>query len=533
MGSTAARVTLATLVAMAPLFGAPGTLGGVGGTAVGQTPPDITVSVDGSVVGDGNDTLVESDPTVDVSVASDERISLVSVRVDGTTHSRYTPNATTFEESVDLDIRSGDHTLDVVVESGGTTTTHSITVTKDAQRPYVRYTSPFETDRYAPPPETVTVNSSRISLAGNFSDVTGVSHLQILRTTPYRVGTTNRTDRQVYQQSDLDGSFEQSIFLGVGDNTITARYYDELGHVRVHRLNVTVEDTAPPTLSALSAIRRSPSELRLRGRATDNGQIRSVAVRPEDTSDAAYLVDPSLNRPDPERRSVEFVTNVSLYPGVTSIVVTATDTEGNSVERTVSVRRNVAPELRLAPDTTRFENGSSVVVSGRATDGEVTGATVETVDPASGEVIDIVSLHDGAITTEIRFDRRLDAPDGRNVTVRLRVTDSSGTEHVTSLDRTLAAETPTPTATPTPTPTATPTPTPTATPSPPSPATTPASAGDSGLTVPVIGVTIPVPSVLGASVSLPVPVVGPVDLPLLPAAAVVIVGLGAVGRARG
>lgn len=530
MGSTARSVALVALV-VAPLIGG---VGGFGGTAVGQTPPDITVAVDGSTVDDGDDTLVESDPTVDVSVEADDRISVVSVRVDGTTRSQYTPNATTFDESVDLDLQSGEHTLDVVVETGGTTTTHSITVTKDAQRPYVRYTSPFETDLYAAPPEAVTVNSSRITLAGNFSDVTGVSHLRILRTTKYQVGTTAQTARQVYQRSDLDGSFEQSIYLGVGHNTVTARYYDELGHVRVHRLNVTVEDTAPPTLTDLSAVRRSPSELRIRGQVTDNGQIRSVAIRPEGAPNSAYLVDPATDRPDPERRSVDFGTNVSLHPGVTTVVVTATDTEGNSVERTVTVRRTVDPELRLDPDATRFANTSSVAVSGRATDGEVVSATVETVDPASGEVVDIASLHDGDIVTDLHFDRRLDAPDGRNVTVRLRVIDSSGTEHVTSLDRTLAVETPAPTATPTPS--ATPTSAPDAASStpPPTATTTPAPAtDDAGVTVPLLGVTVPVPSVLGASVSLPIPVVGPIDLPLVPAAVVALVGLGAVGRIRG
>ncbi|WP_338741370.1 hypothetical protein [Haloplanus salilacus] len=529
MGPTAVRAAVALLVLV--LVVPPIT--GVGGTAVGQTPPEITVSVDGSTVADGDDTLVESDPTVDVSVEADDRISVVSVRVDGTTRSQYTPNATSFEESFDLALRSGEHTLDVVVEAGGTTTTHSITVTKDDQRPYVRYTSPFETELYAPPPEVVTVNTSRITLAGNFSDVSGVTHLRILRTTTYAVGTATRTDRDVYEQSELNGSFEQSIFLGVGRNNVTAWYYDELGHPRIHRLDITVEDTAPPTLSNLTAVRTSPSELRIHGNATDNGQIRSVTLRSEDGPDSAYLVDPSLEKPDPTRRSVTFGTNVSLSPGVTAVVVNATDTAGNSVERTVTVRRNVDPELSLDPDATRFENASSVAVSGRATDGEVVSATVETVDPSSGEVIDIASLHDGAVTTDLRFDRRLDAPDGRNVTVRLRVIDSAGTEHVTSLDRTLVVETATPASTPRPT--ATPNPsTASSTPQPPTVTPTPVpDTDDSGVTVPLIGVTVPVPSVLGASVSLPIPVVGPIDLPLVPVAVVALVGLGAVGRARG
>lgn len=523
---------VACLLVVAPLLGA---LGGVGGTAAAQTPPDITVAIDGSPVDDGNATFVESDPNVDLSVASDDRVSVVSVRVDGTTRKQYTPNATTLDESFDLDIRSGEHTLTVVVEAGGETASHSITVRKDAQRPYVRYTAPFETEVYAPPPEDVTVNESRITLAGNFSDVTGVSHLRIVRETEYSVGRTTQTDRQVYEQSALNGSFEQSIFLGVGRNNVTARYYDELGHVRTHRMTVTVEDTAPPTLSGLAAIRQSPSTLRIHGQATDNGQVQNVTIRPEDSFDTTYLTDETLGRPDPTRQSVEFGTNVSLYPGVTAVVVTAADTEGNSVERTVTVRRTVDPELLIDTNATRFENASTVAVAGRVTDGEVVDATVETVDPASGEVIDIASLHDGEVTTDLHFDRRLDAPEGRTVTVRLRAIDSSGTEHVSSLNRTLTVETATPAPTATPTPTPEPTPTPGA-PSPstvtPAPTATPAP-DDSGVTLPLIGVTLPVPSVLGASLSLPVPIVGPIDLPLVPSAVVALVGLGIVGRIRG
>ncbi|MFC7173028.1 hypothetical protein ACFQL0_06045 [Haloplanus litoreus] len=163
------------------------------------------------------------------------------------------------------------------------------------------------------------------------------------------------------------------------------------------------------------------------------------------------------------------------------------------------------------------------------TDGEIVAASVETVDPETGEVVDIVSLHDGDIVTDLPFERHLDAPEGRTAIVRLRVIDSSGTEHVTSLDRTLTVETPTPAATETPTPT----PTPAATETPPTPTPTPTPAPESGgVTVPLIGVTIPIPSILGASIIVPVPFVGPFDVPLAPAAAVLVLGLGAVGRLR-
>lgn len=525
MDSTAARLVSSLLVVTA--------VATVGSVAVAASSPAIAVTVDGTAVTEGNATLVSSDPTVGVSVDSSRTIRVVSVRVDGTTERRYTPNATTLDESFDLSLASGNHTVEVVVKTDSVTT-YSVTVTKDAERPYVQYTSPFETDRYAPPPTNPTVNRSRVVLAGNFTDVSGVTHLRILRETTYRVGSDPRVDRQVYTASDLGDSFEQPIFLGVGTNNVTARYHDELGHVREHEMRITVRDTAPPSLSNLSAVRRSPSELTIRGSVTDNGQVRSVSLRPKAGSGTTYLVEPGVGRPDPTRQRIGFETNVSVGPGRTAVVINATDTAGNAVERTVTVRRNVTPELALDSERTRFVNESAVRVGGGATDGEIVAASVETVDPESGDVVDIVSLHDGDIRTDLSFERTLDAPDGRTVAVRLRVIDSSGTEHVTRLDRTRTVATATATATPTPTatpePTATPasTPAPTATPV----TTTPDADTRSGITVPLLGVTVPVPGLLGASVTLPVPVLGPLELPVVPGVALLVVLVGAVGWVR-
>jgi len=525
MGSTVVRLVCSTLLVAALAVG----VAPFGSTAA--TPPAITLTVDGSTVADGNATLVESNPTVGVEVEADRSIRVVAVRVDGTTVQRATPNATTFDESFDLELSSGEHTLAVVVKTDRVTT-HEVTVTKDAERPYVRYTSPFETDLYAPPPKSVTVNRSRIDLAGNFSDVTGVSHLRIEREVKFSVGGTTRTDRAVYTASRFNGSFSHPIFLGVGRNNVTARYYDEVGHVRKHNFSIVVEDTAPPTLSNLSAVRRSSSTLQIRGHATDNGQIRSVTIRPADGSGTTFLVESGSGRPDPTRGRVTFEENRSLSPGATAIVISATDTAGNSVERTISVRRTVAPDLRLDPVGTQYVNEETVVVRGGATDGEIATASIETV--ADGEVVDIETVHEGSVVTDLSFERRLDAPENDTVTVRLRVIDSAGTEHVVSLDRTLTVDTPTATATPTPTPTATATPTPTMTPTPtptPTPTATPAPES-SGLTIPLLGVTIPIPSVLGASISLPVPVVGPFDVPVVPVVGIAVLGLGAVARAR-
>jgi len=519
------RLALAALIVTA---GAVGLLPDAG--VAGATSPDITVTVDGSPVDDGNETAIDYDPPIGVSVDAGRSLDVVSVRVDGTTERRYTPNGSTLNETFYLDLVSGEHSLTVVVKAGGVTT-HEVTLTKDAQRPYVAYNEPFETETHEPPPKSVTVNASRVTFAGNFSDLTGVSHLLINRSTAYDTGVGTRTDRTVYEAETPNDSFTQSIFLGVGDNIVTARYYDELNHVRVHRLTVTVQDTAPPTLANLSAVRTGPETLRVRGRTTDNGQIRSLSLTTENDDSTTYLLEPGIGEPDPERQQVAFESNVTLHPGATAVVLRATDTAGNTVERTVSVRRTVVPELRLDRGGTRYVNGSTVVARGMATDGEIVSATIETVDPATGEVVDLVSLHDGDIVTDLSFERHLAAPEGRNATVQLRVIDSRGTEHVTTLDRTLTVETPTATPTATPAPSATPSATPT--PATPAPTTTPAAESNaSGLTIPLIGVTVPVPDILGASVSLPIPVVGPLDVPLVPVGALLVVGLGVVGLRR-
>jgi hypothetical protein len=504
----------------------------VPGDGAAETSPSIDVTVDGTSVADGDARLVESDPTVGVTVDANRSIREVSVRVDGTAVRRATPNATTFDDRFRVDVPSGEHALTVVVKTDHVTT-HRVTVTKDAERPYVRYTAPFETDEYAPPPESASVNRTRIVLAGNFTDVTGVEHFRINRTTTYEVGSETKVDTEIVTASDLNGSFAQPLFLGVGRNEITARYYDRVGHVRVHRFEIVVEDTAPPTLSNLSAVRQSPSTLRIRGVATDNGQVRTVTVRPADGSSETGVIEPGLGRPDRTRGRVTFETQRSLHAGSTAIVIEATDTAGNAVERTVTVRRTVAPELRLDPTGTRFANASTVVVRGRATDGEIASATVETVDPASGEVVDIETVHEGGVVTDLRVERRLDAPEGRNATVRLRVIDSAGTEHVRSVDRTLTVETPAPTPTATATATATPTATATATATPATPTPTPTTgtvrptgSGDG------VGVTVPLPSVLGATVSVPIPVVGPLDVPVVPVVGLVALALGVVARVR-
>jgi hypothetical protein len=518
--SPAARIVSTLLV----LTAVPGLGLGLGGAvAAADASPAITVTVDQRTVADGDTRLIETDPTVGVTVDADRSIRVVSVRLNGTTERRFTPNGTDFETSVDLDVASGHHALDVVVKTGDVVT-HSTTVIKDAERPYVQYTSPFETEPYAPPPATVTVNRSRIVLGGTFTDVAGVEHLRIVRTTEYEVDPQTRTDRDVYAAGDLNGSFAQPIFLAAGANNVSTWYYDRLGHVRRHELRIVVDDTAPPSLSNLSAVRPSTSTLRIRGEATDNGQIRSVSVHPVEQSGRTYLLSPGTGAADPERQRVVFERDVSLSPGATAVVVNATDTAGNSVERTVTVRRSVAPQVGLDPSRTRFGDGGEVVVAGRATDGEVVAATVEAVDPATGEVVDLASVHDGGVVTDLDVEERLDPSDGRTVTVRLRVIDAAGTEHVVSRTLTRPVET-TPASTATPARTTPPART--ATPG--TPTTTPTS-GPPRLTLPVVGATVAIPAPLAASVAVPIPVVGPFDLPIVPFLTLVVIGVVVVRR---
>jgi hypothetical protein len=161
--------------------------------------------------------------------------------------------------------------------------------------------------------------------------------------------------------------------------------------------------------------------------------------------------------------------------------------------------------------------------------------SVEAIDPATGRIVDIRPV---ALGADGSFDARLGAaPD--ETRVRVRVRDASGAEHLTNVTVTAPLD-----PTPTPTPSTGDADDGTTAPAADDGAgdgaadTTANETGTDGVRVPVVGVVIPTPAVglpgpLGASVAAPLPVIGPVDIPLIAGAPILLVAVAIARRVRG
>jgi len=381
-------------------------------------------------------------------------------------------------------------------------------------------------------------------------------------------------------------SFNRTVTLALGTNYFRIAVEDVLGNIAVEHVAVTVEDGTGPTLNVTDVRYVSPTRLHVEGTVRDEVQVHDVWLeetlltlddveadvnlneldgaslcRAADTleleneetlcsvygeanvyvdeDDDALLVrhrmlfrQPTV--PDADRKRLRFDTTVYHPPGADAFVVGANDTALNERLRTHQLSTFLAPNVTVDDDRTGYVDADTVAVGGRVVDGQVGEVSVETVDPATGRIVDITPVELG---TNGSFDTRVGAA-ADETQVRVRVRDASGVERLTNA--TVSAP-----LGPTPTPT-------------PvddgddadaaSSAGGPGTGGDSastestanatgGIRVPVVGVVIPTPDVglgpLDASVSAPLPVVGPVDIPLLAGVLLLFVVAVVARRVRG
>jgi hypothetical protein len=362
-------------------------------------------------------------------------------------------------------------------------------------------------------------------------------------------------------------SFNRTLTLALGANYLRIAVEDALGNIAVYHVVVTVGDERGPTVNVTDVRYVSPTRLHVEGTVNDSVQVHDVWVDetlvgldaietdadPEsfdgrnvcdvtavlDIDDGeefctAYsgatvqyreateslvvrhrLVYRQPTVPDADRKRVEFDTTVYHPAGADELVIGTNDTALNERRRNYSLSTFLAPNISVSDRGTGYVRGRTVSVRGRITGGQVASASVETLDPATDRVIDIRPIEIGADGT---FATRLEGT--RDETrVRVRVRDASGVEYLNGTTVVAPAEDPAP-----PPPDATGT----------ASASTPTPAGEDGtdgFRIPFLGVVLPVPDVLGASVSLPVPVVGPFDVPLVPVGGLALIaGLVALRR---
>lgn len=444
--------------------------------------PSVTVTVDGAELSDGGTVTVTDDPSVTVEATADQPIETVDIRVNGTSRASFEPNASSVSETVTLDLDGGDNQVRVVVTAGEVSSVTGI-VRLDAEGPRVAYTSPFSTNRFEGVPDAVTVRNGTVTLAGDVYDTTNVTELTIERTYEYSFGGSSRQSREVYRLDDVGGSFEQELLLGEGTNDVRVQLEDETGHTTVHRFDLQLVDDERPVIEIESVTRSEEGTVRVQGEVRDNVKVNSLQIGRVGSSSSTYLVNPTDPEPERERLSVEFDTTISVSSDTEQIRLRAEDIAGNSRTRTIPVdyTRQIEPSIAIDEDATTLADGV-VEISGVVDDGEITTVRAETV-AEDGSVVDFTTVYSGDVTERVALDGiALEAATGRT-TVRIRVIDSTGQEHVSSLE--LAGTAPaqvtaTPTATVTSTGTATPTATSASITTPPPTATPTATAIEAG-----------------------------------------------------
>ncbi|GAB6860325.1 hypothetical protein ACFR97_09730 [Haloplanus litoreus] len=366
-------------------------------------------------------------------------------------------------------------------------------------------------------------------------------------------------------------SFNETLTLALGENYLRIAAEDVLGNVAVYHVVVTVDDGTSPTVNVTDVRYVSPTRLRIEGTVSDEGQVHDVWVEERvlslddvatdvdvESLEGANLCDATTELeiddeeqlctvydeatvqvreetnslvvrhrlvyrqptvPDADRKRVGFDTTVYHPAGEDEVVIGANDTALNEQLESYSLSAFLAPNVTIADSGTGYVEGRSRTVSvrGRITGGQLGDASVETLDPVSGRVVDIRPVDigpDGAFAT------RLDGVSDET-RVRVRVRDARGVEYLNSTTVVAPAEDPAP-----PPDESDPTPRPTST-----PAEGDGVAPTDGLRIPFLGIVLPVPGPLGASVSLPLPVVGPVDVPLAPVGLLALI-VGAVAIRR-
>jgi hypothetical protein len=400
--------------------------------APASSEPAVALSVDGDSLTPTESITVGSDPDLTLSVSVNESRELTAVRVAVDNETRQTYNNSTLNQTLnrelDITLGNGAHTIEVrtttrtdartnntSTETATTTlasTGHSIdqtantlilphvsnshetntgstdtytnrfTVVVDTAAPFVKYTSPFETDAVAPPPEFPTVTNSTVVLAGTLQDRSAVTAVQITHIYEYDFAGRSQSTRSVYRLSPTNGSFVRPLVLGVGENEITAEYTDRFGNIRQHEITIRLVDLSAPQIILDSSIpsRIGYETLRIDGTVTDAVKLDQIDLLTPSSGTKRLLIQQG---PEPTRkhRSVSISETVRLSPGRNYIQIDATDVNGNTREReaTVFYDESIPPQITVESVAVSDSASQSptVRVTGRIAREEIIEARIE------------------------------------------------------------------------------------------------------------------------------------------------------------
>jgi len=479
------------------LTGSAGALAGVPGGFPQADATNISVTVRGELLDNGSVTgekelsegerlELSGDPELALDVRSGSTIDIVSVRVDGRTRRSYVPNASSFNETTELDLDPGPHDVRVVVEADRTTS-FAAELVNDPNGPLATFRSPFsagfvgENGSYSAPEGNYTLEASEVALEADLHDRVGVDRVTVERVYEGEFRGTTVFDRERFRINDPGDSVSRSLRLGEtgagaenGTNALNVTLFDKFGQSQQYDVELRVNDTDDPEIEINNVepkIERQAATIEFTVR--DDVGVESVGYRLGDAT--GFGLKYLLFGQEPVERPVResFSQTVRVTGSEDDITLVATDGAGHrtNLTRTVDYASLVRPRIQFVPNETGVVGERVVRVRGEVFDGQIVRVRAETVS-SDGDVLDLVAVHGGSVTENVTVDQRLNTSI-YPATVRIRAVDATGTEHVESFqlsqDDTLAGAGGSPAVT-----------TPAATPEPPTPTPTPESGGSDG-----------------------------------------------------
>ena len=412
----------------------------------------VNVAVDGTHVASGDTVTTTDDPRISFTANSSSQISLIALRVDGRTYRSYTPNSTTYSQTVTLDVQPGSHEVELVTKTTARVHEYHLTVTEDSVAPTMTFTNPIGATG-ASLEESYDVGRSQVTIAGTVEDRSGVEKVTLEHTYRYTQAGDSEQGREQTVIHNPNGSVSWSVDLIAPQETSTettnrieVRLYDQFGQIRQYEFNLTVRDDAPPevTITDLTALHET-AEVRVKFSVTDAAGIRSVRVSNADVPNVGRNRLLSL---DPEAQPVaaEFTHTVPVDEGSPSVTLVATDASGQEqvVRRELNYSALITPVTRIKTRETRFVDDTRVSMVGNVSEGKIARVRLETVAP-NGTVLDIQTAHSGTVVSQVALNETLRAEtDVYPVRVRVRTLDATGAEHLESvtLSQPVAGRTP-------------------------------------------------------------------------------------------
>ncbi|WP_436932293.1 hypothetical protein [Halosimplex halobium] len=413
------------------------------GATADSAKPAVDITIRSTDIGDGDtyEAGTDVDMTIDASVGDravdGTELSEVVVRVNGELARSIDVNGTSVTETVEPSLSNGENSVRVIVtDDAGAVNATTFTVRKDSEAPHVYLTSPYDTAPWKSIDDG-TANGSRVTIAGNVIESSGVEKLQITRTFDGK--------RSTRVLRDVGENFSVEMLLGYAEsgnatNEFRLTAVDEFGNVRLYAFEIDVEDRRAPAIS----VEPFPNEtarnkVHLAGTVADDVRVKSANLTlrgPDGNVTGEETIAAERSRAlDPDRLSVSFNESLyTLYTGTYEATISVTDASGKTTTRTVAIERvpqserDVAPTIAVDRDRTVVLGDERLFLAGAAFEGVTERLVVETRVAATGETVDYQVVHSGSRSQRVDFDREV-AIDADRTTVIVRATDAKGVEH--------------------------------------------------------------------------------------------------------